>query len=105
MPNEINLKEKSDLIHKKIMGLKLKADCSLTRIETVCPYIDNEEYAAHYHYERSGRYIVKIRVYVGKEKITVVSEIVPPVVKCSPVEVFLDTEEAVNHIESFLNSM
>ena len=106
MSNEINLKEKSDLIHSKIKGLKLKSGVPLIHTKTVCPDKYQEEYAHYYNYERSEKYIAQIRVHVDKEKIVVFYEIVPPVVTvdCSN-KVFYDTEEAVNDIEYFLNSM
>lgn len=105
MSNEINLKKKSDLIHSKIMGLKLNSGGSLTHLKTDIPDEYNEEYTQYYQYERSEKYIVKIKVYVDKVKITVFFGIAPPVVKVDSPVVFSDIEKAVNYIESFLNSM
>ena len=104
MSNEISLKEKSDSIHSKIMGLKLKSGGSLTHIKTDIPDEYTEEYKHHYEYERSEKCIAKIRVHVDKKKIVVEIDSLTVAVDC-PVKVCLDTKEAVNYIESFLNSM
>jgi len=104
MSNEINLKEKSDSIHSEFMGLKLKSGGSLIHMKTDCPDKDKKEYAHYYEYERSEKRIVKIKVYVDEEKITVFINS-PVVTVDSPVKVFSDTKEAVKDIESFLNSI
>jgi len=104
MSNEISLKKKSASIHSEIMGLELKSDGSLIHIKTDCPDKYNKEYAHYYKYERSEKCIAKIKVHVDERKIVVEIDSLTVAVDC-PVKVCLDTKEAVNYIESFLNSM
>ena len=104
MSNEIKLKEKSDLIHSKIKGLKLNSGGSLIRTDTLSPDEYTEEYKHYYEYERSEKCIAKIRVHVDEKKIVVEIDSLTVAIDC-PVKVCLDTKEAVNYIESFLNSM
>ena len=105
MSNEISLKEKSASIHIEIMGLKLKSDGSLIHIKTDCLDKYNKEYAHYYKYERSEKYYVGFEVHVDEEKVAVCKNVSIESNVDFPFEVFLDTEEAVNYIECFLNSM
>ena len=103
MSNETSSKGKSNSIHSKLMGLKLKSGGSLIHIKTDCPDKYTKEYKHYYEYKQSGKRIVKIRVYVDEEKIVVFRN--SSGVVNGSTEVFSDIEKAVTNIESFLNSI